>query len=489
MNRRRRTGLDPRRQTILVVVAALVIYGYLVFRTGGLPSTLDIIKTIFYFLLLDFEKIPQNVRALMFDSGLLFMGTLLWIAFFAQFAVPVRTVGDRYRAFERLTMYMSGQIGPTIFVESGGVRQRPHEMERQGLGLVLLDTASGAVARKDVRLTKVIGPGAHFLERGEYLAGAVNLYRQVEPRPPLGPRRGDEPFLNGNPNDSDYQKVQERRHQTSGLTRDGVEIVPNILAVYHLERPADGDELSFGYNPDAVRRWVIATGILSQKQSQEGKPQIPLKELPAYMTADLWREYLQKFRLEELFSAPLDENGLRETALATIMKMVHTRLTRPEVEELDNFGQPTGRKRPSAEYRILKGYGITVVAGVINSLRFSPSIERKLVDDWIATWLQRAQAERERLDRLRSLNELEGKRDALLHFALASARKFDDQVFSQPKYKTAAEEFEQLKDAVDRLSRGTITLCVSDPQLYQSLNLEVAEVSELINWIRVQESP
>ena len=53
--------------------------------------------------------------------------------------------------------------------------------------MIVLDTASGAVLRNDVAFTRVIGPGLTFTQRSEYLAGAMDLHRQTQPNPALGP--------------------------------------------------------------------------------------------------------------------------------------------------------------------------------------------------------------------------------------------------------------------------------------------------------------
>ncbi len=70
--------------------------------------------------------------------------------------------------------------------------------------------------------------------------------------------------------------------------------------------------------------------------------------------------------------------------------MVRQRLTNFEVTELDSVGQLTGATSISREFGILQDSGIRVDEVSISSLRFKTDVERRLVDDWVATWLQRA---------------------------------------------------------------------------------------------------
>ena len=58
--------------------------------------------------------------------------------------------------------------------------------------------------------------------------------------------------------------------ETSGLTRDGVEVVPNISVTFRLERTPGDEDLSFGFNPGSVEAWVRAEGI-AQARSLDAK--------------------------------------------------------------------------------------------------------------------------------------------------------------------------------------------------------------------------
>ena len=105
-----------------------------------------------------------------------------------------------------------------------------------------------------------------------------------------------------------------------------MEVVPNISVTFRLERTPGDEDLSFGFNPGSVEAWVRAEGIsqarsLEAKKIAEPRPgeyrpsHVSLKKLPAYLAVDVWREYLQKFTVGELFLTPLEANQAGDTGL------------------------------------------------------------------------------------------------------------------------------------------------------------------------------
>lgn len=435
-----------------------------------------------------------------FLGGMIFFG-LLGLVFFAQFVLPVKKLSDRFGAFQRLIQYMLQAGGPAIFIENGVEKKRRGETKRKGKGVVILDTASGAVLRNDVRFTRVVGPGVVFTGANEYPAGSVDLHRQVWPLPPLGPFGDEDPFEPRRRDESEdaYNHRQARRRETSGLTRDGVEVIPNVLAVFRLERVPGDEGVSFGYNPSAVERWVRADGIARQRDAQKETTKFEkigedkersesyLRKLPAYLAVDVWREYLQKFTLEELFLSPTNHDTPDETGLEVIMKMVRLRLANIQVNDLDNVGNPTGDVVGSEEFQILQDSGIRVEGVSITNLRFKPDVERKLVDGWVSTWLQRAQSDRERIESQRYVESMAGKQKALERFAAAATRRFDQQFLQLPRPTRQEDELIQMKLALERLLRGTLQECALEPRLHQQLDSEMNTLSEMINWTRMQE--
>ncbi len=483
----------PKVHTAGVILAALVCYLLLIRSANQGISSLDILKTGFYLIGRRWQDIPVSVRLLFSDGFFCLIGILLWLAFFAQFVLPVRKLTDRYRAFDRLVVYSTGASGPTVFVEDGKIRLRPREMERTGPGVVILDTASGVVLHNNVGFTQVAGPGLVFTKKKERIAGTVDLHRKIGPIPALGPLgddQADNPFrhkdFSGKESDAAYEERQRRRAETSALTRDGVEVVPNVMVIFRLEPGAGERRVGFHYNESAVRRWVIMEGKQISTGRGENQPHVPLDKLPAYLAVDVWREYLQKFTLSEMFALPSPGSQQQETKLETILRMVRLRLTKNEVDELDESGNPTGNQVFSREYEILQACGIRVDAVVINRLRFEPLVEKKLLDEWVANWLTRAQIEHKQIEIERGLKQQEGKQDALLWFAEAATRRLTPGMLEQPRPLDPRERAYRMRVVLEKLVLGTLDGYRSDSQLYPSLVNELIQLGEIINYLREQ---
>ncbi|NOY98175.1 MAG: hypothetical protein GXP40_03085 [Chloroflexi bacterium] len=487
-------------------------------------------------------------------------GLLVWMAFFSQFILPVHTFSDRQKIFERLLSYLSGVHGPAIFVENGSERKRVDEEKKRGPGVVWLDTASGAVLRTPVKFTRAVGPGVYFTTAKEYIAGTVDLHTQIQV---IGPRNEDEPFAKQDKGQSaaEYAQIQERCTETSALTRDGIEVVPNIVVVFTIEaEPAKGDEPGsrFGYNEDSVFKAVTGEGINPNEPTDTKKYRVPWNHLPALLAADLWREYLSKFTLGQLFelSQPLPPkkeqleqisgeeitpahtpprqqtnafaemiyvltNGLEdllhtcqgeqkqgatpaaekqpgtvneqdgndkeaaeeqfETSLQTIVRMVKARLQNREVDELNKFGERTGEKRPSPEYKLLSDRGIKVIGVKINNLRFHPSVDKQLVHAWKSTWLDNARKERERINWLHSIQETEGKDGALEEHVEAVCLELAQAIIR----KEEPDQSQTLK----KLLASTRTEITRNSRLHQRLSNEIEELTEIIQWVDKAKRP
>jgi hypothetical protein len=279
------------------LVFLLGLYGWQVYRLWGEQSE------------------PLNI---LFELLCIFPAfLLLWVAFFAQFVLPVRAASDRQRIVERLLTYLMGGHGPTLFVENGVIKEHSGERHKPGPGVVWLDSASAAVTRTATRIRQTMGPGVHFMDSGEFIAGTVDLHIQNHS---VGPRESDKPFdpQNGMEN-SEYYQVQDRRKQVSAWTRDGIEVVPNISVTFRVDTgfPKEGQPGSrFGYrtgitkkdkanekaDQEAIQKAILGEGINPNVSSDQKTHRVAWNQLPAQLAVDVWREYAAKFTLDQLFT-------------------------------------------------------------------------------------------------------------------------------------------------------------------------------------------
>ena len=167
---------------------------------------------------------------------------LLWLAFFSQFVLPVNTFADRQKIFDRVFAFIFGGHGPAIFFRDGEPVKSDREEERIGPGVLWLDSASGVVTRTASAYKNTFGPGVHFTDRFEQIAGYVDLHLQNDR---IGPR-GDEDTFTTKLDIEDYAGIQTRRRETTALTRDGIEVVPNIGVTFKI----DADPVTSGWALD-----------------------------------------------------------------------------------------------------------------------------------------------------------------------------------------------------------------------------------------------
>lgn len=432
------------------------------------------------------DKAVKTFMIIIFDLVVIMILLYFWLGFFSQFVLPVRTLHERRQAMNRMINYHFGSHGPAIFIENGQVRKRTREEKRAGAGVALLDTASGAVFRNAHAFTQAVGPGIVFTKGNEYLAGTVDLHIQNQSFGPVDEK--DNPFdVQRSEEDIGlYTERQNRRQETSGLTRDGVEVVPKISATFRLiSEPGQGGT-QFGFSPESVWRAIAREGFDPDPGKSEDTRRVPWNMIPARLATDLWREYLRKYTLDELFNyaeagGQDGAEGATQTAFDRIVEMVNLRLTRNEVSDLNEVGLPTGESRPSREYDFLQERGILVENVSITNLFFPPPVELKLVDQWKATWLLRAMEESKLIDRQYDRAKTEGQNDAIMVFATDVSSQLGRSLTQTPPGDKASLD---IRASLESLVRGTLRLCHLDADLRQRLSNQPGVLQVMIDWIR-----
>ncbi len=459
------------------------------------------------------------------DAAVFVFFLFIWMAFFAQFVLPVRTFVDRQKIFDRLFRHLTGTHGPAIFIENGEIKEHSGEYLKKGPGVAWLDSASAAVIRTAISIRKTIGPGVHFTEANEFIepTGTLDLHIQSQK---IGPKDGERSFDNKKDDQSkeQYDEIQSRRKQVSALTRDGIELVPDISISFRVDTgfPQKGKPGSrFGYRTgttkedkelerqdrEIILKAILGEGINPYKDIESTLHRVAWNRLPGLMAVDIWRDYASKFTLDELFtqkeqsgttggSAPLQPiqpteeeigplyspiqtgtyqrprgnigasflrylirlmekaiaflegneyqasivsnnpssppttssssggNGsTKKTALQRINDMVKARLTQPFIDELDEYGNRTGRTIPSEEYRLLQNRGLRVSSVSISNVRLHPTVQEHLIKSWAANWLKFAKDESDQLDLQQNLIETAARERAQCEYAkLLSSR-------------------------------------------------------------------
>lgn len=406
-----------------------------------------------------------NSLAPLADLLICLVGAIFWMIFFAQFVLPVTKLSARARIVDRLVSYLSGYHGPAIFVENGVVRESEGELNKRGPGVVWLDSASAAVLRTAVKFTRTVGPGVHFTRSKEYIAATVDLHTLTQA---IGPEDGDQPFT-VKEDDPNHEHIRKRRFETSALTRDAIEVVATLTVTFRIKSVPGEGGTPFGFNEENVRKAV--TDSLTQGAQADQPVWSPL---PARMAVDVWREYLRKFKLIELFEVP---EGGKETSLQMINNLIKKRLSQETVEVLDDFGRPLAQHAPVAshEFERLRDMGVEVTAVVVRRLTVAPEVQEELIRQWPMLWLKTAEKERDQVERNGKVIEANAREEALKEFALNAAVEISG---------TGLDENAPKLHALEMLVHSTLTGINRNTSLLKRTNREQRELTEIFRWLR-----
>ena len=198
--------------------------------------------------------------------GLSFLAFVIFFIFIllaaSQFVLPVRTLEERGKAFNRILRYLVRKHGPAVFIKEAGVIEHEAELEGSQPGVMFVDVCSaialenqrvsargerspevGAVSKEKyprIRLfdflrrpnlprrepaVRVAGPGLVFTERGERLRGVADMRKQ-------------------------FRLVAN----ASFATRDGFSVYSNVFIIFTLgEKPETLKVTCLGDTPADIR--------------------------------------------------------------------------------------------------------------------------------------------------------------------------------------------------------------------------------------------
>lgn len=391
-----------------------------------LQTPVGVILTInaFWHILVWAANIPFNyfvsIALLGVDIFVAFYLLDRLIYFFSQFVLPIQNSKYRQEIYSRVKYFETGTRGPAVFIKNGRVITHEGESEKRGPGLIVLDTASAAVLRTDTEIRDTIGPGVKFTDGNEYIAGSVDLRAQWQF---IGPLATEQPFLNPISAPKASTDSQNRRQQTNGLTRDGFEIIPTISIKFRIKRPVEnrategGVTSQYEFDADSVRN-AITREVIQLGTSDNSKVRMEWNKLPAHLVVNLWREYIRKFKLGDLFTS----SGI--SGLQTIEDMINKRLKQKDAVALDDTGLPTGEWLESLEFKQLESRGLEIMQVRIHNVLFESEMEKQHIEQWSAEWLNLAKKEENQLKEKEALIETAAREEASISFARIASRQF-----------------------------------------------------------------
>lgn len=359
-----------------MAVAALSLSIRLVSQTPGsarssLPMLFRLLLVTVWLLLhlifLIHDPLYTFLRLFVFDLDLLVLAMSISLSLAAQFVLPVETGRDRLLAIRRLLGYALGERGPVTFVEEGVAREAYAEDRRPGPGVFLIDSTSAVVLRTDTAFTRAVGPGVVFTQPGERRAEALDLRRQVRH------------ISRGLPSEQDQNS--EAGVTSEAITQDGISVSAEISIAFILDpghegTPREGrltDKPPYEFNRRSVERAVYAHAF-----GELGD--VPWTQIPGLLIADMWREELKQWSLNDLLRRVPDQ----PPPLDQIRQALHARLIPPSRKDFQS-GE-ADQEKPSRELEILAARGIRILDIAIADLRLPKPIQNERLLHWRETW-------------------------------------------------------------------------------------------------------
>jgi|GEM_PF-583781 len=401
--------------------------------------------------------------------------------FFSQFVLPIQNPKYRKEIYSRVKNFETGNRGPALFIKNGRVIMHEGEEDKHGPGVIVLDTASAAVLRTDTEVKDTVGPGVVFTKaykhndelRNEYIAGSVDLRAQ---RQFIGPLATDLPFVKPaliSPI-KEGDEIDSRRQQTKGATRDGFDISASISIKFSIKRPIEkiisesGVKSQYGFDEEAVRN-AITREVIQLGASEDSKVRLEWDQLPAHLVVNLWREYIRKFKLGDLFT----HSGI--SGLQSIEEMINKRLKQPNIEALDDTGAPTGEWTDSLEFKQLQLRGLEIMEVRIHNVLFEASIEEQIIQQWSTEWMKIAKKEEDYLKDKESLIETASRDEGSKTFAKIAAKQFSGKKAATPQqnpFKTLQLLILPLKEFI-----------LSESNANSDMEKELRKLDEIWKWV------
>jgi hypothetical protein len=201
----------------------------------------------------------------------------------------------------------------------------------------------------------------------------------------------EDPFLpkQDSEDEIEFRQRLHRRVQTSAETRDGVEIVPNIIVEYRIKGERNPTRNPFGYQ-SAYALQALRQDYTADKANVDSEADSDLNRLPAELAVQAWRTFLPRYDLQSLFIT-IDGPGQLPRPGGTcgiqqVIAAVNQALTHQYVDEIGEDGQPTGRQLLSDAYNELEHAGLEVRRAWIVNLRIDPEHEAAFLQRWVEAW-------------------------------------------------------------------------------------------------------
>jgi regulator of protease activity HflC (stomatin/prohibitin superfamily) len=228
------------------------------------------------------------------------------IALVARYLFPVTSTGQWLQATQVLASFVFDCHLSSCHIDRGDIVQtiRGQLMTRWGSGVLLIRPGSAAVLETPTRFSRVLGPGVHFLRRGEYVKRPMDLH------------------------------IQLRAGVVKATTKDAVPLELPIFCLFRIKPdPGSRPAHDFAFSEDNLRRAVYGPeGI-----SKEGDYRWDRYAFEVAVTR--FREILARIRLDQLFDAERPDHVPRPVLTDLLHAAARADLSRQGIDLLSvGFG-------------------------------------------------------------------------------------------------------------------------------------------------------
>lgn len=388
-----------------------------------------------------------------------FLASILFVLFSLQMCSTVLPASRSMPFFQAQLLFVRYLLKKThrvVLVENGQLLTDPALQNHSKYRPIVLDNASVGLVMDKKGKMRVVGPGSDLLHPGEALVKTMDLRaRSVI----IGPENED-PFEPRQPSEDEllFRQRLRRRLQTSAETRDGVEIVSNIIVEFRIRGQPEPERYPFGFERTAAFQ-ALRQDYRMDKDHIENEDQSTIRQLPVELAVQAWRSYLRGYSLQDLFTPGVAEEGNSFQGMACglhkLIEQVQRFLTQPVIEEVGEDGRLTGRQILNEAYNALEQAGLEVRRVWIVNLRIAPEQAADFLKHWIATWQDKIRQEslllKARIEEIRGVS----RQRALLDFVRCAMKTLFE---GMQRYRTLPEQFLDQTQSLRLLIQGTRSL-------------------------------
>jgi hypothetical protein len=401
-----------------------------------------------------------KVTASILDLGaeLIFgIGVFLFLIFvLVPFILPATSIGVALKSVLIFAKFLLGRVGRAVLVENGEMKTVPFMQDHSTTRPLILDNASAGLIQDGHGNLSIAQPGTSSLRPGEALVKTIDL----RPRTYIFGPADENPFEPQQTNEDEIMARHRvrRRLETQAFTQDGFEIVANIIVDFRVKSTHYSLTAPFGFHPGYAFQ-ALRKDYAADKTFTEGHQSGGINRLPGELAIKAWRETLQCFTLDELFT-PLDGgDGLASHGtlfgLEFAMDYVNQLLQRQFVDEIAQYGRTTGRQVFSEAFNELEQAGLEILRVWVVNPRMEPEKEDEFVSRYFNAWHSAIKDLQMQVQAMYSEIEAENRQQALVGFAKAAVQSLAE---GMERYQTLPANFLYLNRSLYLLLRGTRSL-------------------------------